>query len=84
MAKRGYLKPYKSYVFKDKDPVIDKVRTIVADSGFSYTDISEDSGVSTTAMYGWFHGATRRPQFCTVNAVARACGQELVFQKRGR
>ena len=72
---------YKSYVFKTKDPVIDKTRTIVQDAGLSYTEISNKSGVSPATMYNWFHGATKRPQFCTVNAVARACGQELVFKK---
>ena len=77
----GYLKAYKSYVFRDKDPVIDKLRTIVADSGMNSTEVSTDSGVSASAIFGWFHGKTRRPQFATVNAVARACGQELVFKK---
>ena len=82
MAKRGYLTPYKSYVFKDKDPIIDLTRTVVQDSGLSYAEISIKSGVSTSAMGGWFNGATRRPQFCTINAVGRACGQELVWKKR--
>ena len=82
MAKRTLLTPYKSYMFRQKDPIIDKTRTIVDDSGMSYTEISEKSGVSTSAMSGWFLGATRRPQFCTINAVGRACGHELVWSKK--
>lgn len=73
---RGFLKPYKSYVFRNKDPVIDVVRTAVQDSGISERQISEASGVSQTAMAGWFRGATRRPQFATVTAVMSALGKE--------
>lgn len=80
MAKRGFLTPYKSYMFRAKDPVIDALRTVVQDSKMSYGAIHEASGVSTTAMYGWFHGKTRRPQFCTVKAVARACGKDVVIK----
>ena len=82
MAKKPRtLIPYKTYMFKEKDPVIDQMRTIVQDSGMKQTAIHEASGVSTACMNAWFHGATRRPQFATVNAVARACGQTLEFKK---
>jgi DNA-binding phage protein len=76
---RGHLKPYKSYVFIDKDPIIDMVRTAVDDSGMKYKKITEDSGVSGTAMYGWFRGKTKRPQYATVMAVLRAVGKDLVM-----
>lgn len=72
------LKLYKSYSFKEKDPIIDVVRTIVEDSGRTVARISAGSGVSTTAIHGWFGGATKRPQFATVNAVVKTCGKELV------
>lgn len=75
------LKLYKSYSFRDKDPIIDKVRTVVKDSGKSHGRISTDSGVSAATMYNWFSGTTRRPQFATVNAVGRACGHELAFRR---
>lgn len=79
---RGHLKPYKSYVFRDKDPIIDKVRTAVADSKESYKAITAKSGVSTSAMRSWFHGKTRRPQFATVNAVLRAVGKTLEVRNK--
>lgn len=79
MAKRGFLVPYRSYSFVDKDPIIDKISTVIDDSGLSYREIHAQSGVSLSAMYNWRYGGTRRPQFCTVEAVARACGQTLVF-----
>ena len=78
----GYLKPYRSYVFRTKDPVIDTIRTAVQDSGLSYTDISADSGVSAGTLTNWFTGSTRRPQFATVNAIARSLGKEFVLVDR--
>lgn len=78
-AKRGFLQPYKSYLFRTKDPIIDKIHTVIDDSGMSYREINERSGVSTSAMNGWINGATRRPQFCTIAAVAGACGKQLVM-----
>jgi hypothetical protein len=69
---------YKSYVFRDKDPVIDTMRTWVQDSKKSYTDIHANSGVAVATMRGWFHGKTRRPNFCTVAATARALGKNSI------
>lgn len=75
-------KLYKSYVFRDKDPIIDATRTIVQASKKSYAEIGEASGVSPTTLNNWFQGTTRRPQFCTINAVGRALGHELTWRKR--
>jgi DNA-binding phage protein len=84
-AKKGFLSPYRTYSFVDKDPVIDKIRTVVEDSQESYKEIHESSGVSVTTLYNWFHGKTRRPQFATVNAVALALNHELrLMKKNGR
>ena len=82
MAKRTLIRPYRTYLFKDKDPAIDKIRTILEDSGESYRDIQVASGVSTTTLTNWFHGKTRRPQFATLNAVARALKHEWKLVKR--
>lgn len=78
----GYLKPYRSYVFRDKDPVIDILRTAVEDSGMTYVAISAESGVAAGTLTSWFSGATKRPQFATVNAVARGLGKEFVLVDR--
>lgn len=69
---------YRTYNFVDKDPIIDKVRTAVEDSGKSYSKIHESSGVSTTTLYNWLHGDTRRPQFCTVAAVLNDVGVNTI------
>lgn len=72
---------YKSYSFKDKDPVIDRLRTIIQDSGEKYSAVSDHSGVSVTTLYNWFDGETKKPQFCTVMAVARSLGYDVSFIK---
>jgi transcriptional regulator with XRE-family HTH domain len=70
---------YNTYRFKDKDPVIDEMRTMQEDSGMSYEDISVKSGVSKSTQYNWFHGKTRRPQSATVEAFGRALGFKRVW-----
>jgi len=81
--KKGALKLYTSYNFTDKDPVIDKVRTLVNREGLSYKEIHEKSGVTISTMYAWFEGKTRRPQYATVMAVVHALGYRTQFIKRG-
>lgn len=75
-SKRGALRLYKSYNFVNKDPIIDAVRTARSDQNVSYRDVAEESGVSPTTLHNWEHGKTRRPQFATVSAVARALGKK--------
>lgn len=80
---RSALKTYKSYNFVDKDPIIYACEHAVKASGMSYKEIEAASGVSTKTLSNWFYGKTRRPQFATLNAVARAIGFniEIVKQK---
>jgi hypothetical protein len=80
--KTGPLRLYKSYVFRDKDPIIDQVRTVVQKSQKTYTKISEDSGVSAGTLGNWFGGTTKRPQFASMNAVLRSCGHEFVIREK--
>ena len=69
-------KLYKTYAFKEKDKVIDYLREPV--NGKGYSKLSEDSGVSASTIDNWFNGPTKRPQFATIAAVARAIGPEGV------
>ncbi len=83
MAKKEWKAPvYRTYRFVDKDPMIDKLRTAVSDSGMKYSQIHEESDVSTATLRNWFHGDTKRPQFATLNAVAIALGLELQLMPR--
>ena len=72
--KRGFISPYRNYMFVDKDPIIDFARTAVQKSKKSYAGIHERTNVSTTTLYNWFGGKTRRPQFASVAAVLIECG----------
>lgn len=78
------MKIYKSYNFRNKDPVIDILRTAIKDGGHEWSDISDDSGVSVQTLYNWFNGGVRRPQFATVQAVARSIGYDLMLVKSNR
>jgi len=75
------MKLYKTYVFKDKDPVIDRVRTILQDEGVSYYKAGEQSGVSGSTIHAWMEGDTKRPQYSTIAAVVTALGYEIDFKK---
>ena len=79
MSKRtgGGLKLYKSYSFRDKDPVIDRIRTIFEDQHVKYKTMEEESGVNAGTLYNWFRGPTKRPQFATIMAVVRALGYDV-------
>lgn len=68
---------YRTYRFMDKDPIIDRLRTLVKDSGRSYQSISDEGGPSVGTLGNWFNGGTRRPQFCTVMATFRTLGKDL-------
>lgn len=76
---RTALRLYKSYVFIDKDPVIDVMRTIVADSKLTNKQVHEASDVAVQTLRNWFGGKTKRPQFATVAAVSLALGKPIHF-----
>jgi hypothetical protein len=76
----GRLPIYKSYVFRDKEPVIDEMRTLIEDHfGEKLTNknlrkITESGGPSATCMNAWFFRTTKRPQNATIEAAGRAMG----------
>lgn len=76
------LRLYRSYNFRDKDPVIDRIRTIVQDEGLKFADIERLSSVKATTLNNWLNGPTRRPQYATVAAVTMALGYEPSFAKK--
>lgn len=79
---RGFI-GYKTYMFKNKDPIIDKYRTALKDSGMTSKQVEEAGGPKArTVENGWFNGKTRRPFFATVAAAGEAIGQELQFVAR--
>lgn len=76
---------YKSYSFIDKDPIIDRIHTMIDTQHLTYKKVAEESGISAGTLYQWIGGTTRRPQFCTVVAVIRALGYDVqVTEPRAR
>lgn len=81
--KRGFV-TYKSYMFREKDPIIDACRTAHGDAKMSYEDIHKEGGPATSTIYNWFHGKTRRPQFATIAAFALTVGKKGIMFRGGK
>ena len=81
---RGFLRVYRTYNYVDKNPVIDKVRTLVQDEGLirKLGVVHELSGVSTSTLDNWFNGTTRNPQHATIAAVITSLGYQEEFVKK--
>lgn len=73
---KGVLRLYRSYNFVDKDPAIDKLRTLMKDERLDKKKLSILSGVSYAALDSWFDGDTKRPQHATLAAAATAMGYD--------
>src|SRR5262245_24513159 len=82
--KQKRLKLYSAYAFgrDEKDPVIDRIHTMLEDEGLSYGKAAEISGLSYATIYNWVEGSTRRPQYCTVAALAGSLGYEMNWKKK--
>lgn len=77
--KSGSLRLYKSYMFREKDPVIDIIRSMI--TGQKIGKICEASGVARQTVNNWFFGTTRRPQFATIQAFATAAGNPFITSR---
>jgi len=83
------MKLYKAYLFRDKDPAIDELRTLVQDhfgrrnlKHKDFAQIERSGGPSSATIDAWFNGATRRPQNATLEAAGRALGFIRVWKRR--
>lgn len=82
---------YNTYRFKDKDPVIDMVRTCLQIYASIHNmklykavrDCSHASGVSESCIWNWLSGTTRFPRFCTIAAVVHATGRQVKIGDEG-
>ncbi|TYL87459.1 hypothetical protein [Bradyrhizobium cytisi] len=81
---RGFVRVYRTYNYIDKNPVIDKVRTLVRDEGLikNLKAVHEISGVSTSTLDNWFNGTTRSPQHATIAAVITSLGYQEEFVRK--
>ena len=82
----GRLPIYKSYTFRDKDPAVDELRTVIEDhygervSNKVLRKIQEGGGPTAGCMAGWYFRTTKRPQNATLEAAGRAMGYRRVWQ----
>lgn len=76
----------RAYKFGDdkKDPIIDRVRACLDAEGMTIHDCHKGGGPSTTTLYNWFEGGTRRPQYATICAAIRSAGYDFVVAKTAK
>ncbi len=79
----SFLKIHRTYRFRDKDPVIDEMRTLVQDEGLmkKLQIVAELSGVAVSTLDNWFNGETISPQNRTICAVTSSLGYERKWEK---
>lgn len=81
--RKHHFTVYRSYSFVDKDPIIDRIRTMISDQGVTYKKLSANSDVSAGTLWSWMAGPTKRPQFASVVAVVRSLGYDIeITEKR--
>jgi transcriptional regulator with XRE-family HTH domain len=68
------VKIYRTYRWRDKNPIIDALRTIKEQERLNYSQISQLSGVAAATMKNWFEGDTRKPFDHTATAMSSALG----------
>jgi transcriptional regulator with XRE-family HTH domain len=68
-ALRAKSKPYR---FLDKDPIIDTLRTAIADSKLSHREIALRANLTPQTIRNWLYGSTHRPMHYSVAAVMNA------------
>ena len=80
MTKRSILRASDSYLFRDKHPLIDVLRTKMKDEGVTYEELHRKTGVSVGTLVRWFDGTTKNPHAVTLNQAAAYFGIELVWR----
>lgn len=81
--KRGFI-TYSSYLFRDKDPLIDLYRTARSRAKMSYKDVTDKSDVAVTTQHNWEHGKTRKPMAATMMACLIALGVRGIGFRNGK
>jgi transcriptional regulator with XRE-family HTH domain len=81
LYKKARVVIYRHYRFLDKDPVIDRLRTMMHDEGLNEHKSAMISGLAPGTLMNWFRGETRRPQFASIKAFSGALGYDMTFVK---
>lgn len=85
MATLRIRRQYRTYRYQEKNPVIDKMRTIAQDEGMYSKKqrgmLAALSGVARATYDGWWDGDTKNPQHHTAMAFITSLGYEEQFVK---
>lgn len=74
----------RSYNFVDKDPEIDKFRTIWQREHIRESELAVLAGLAPTTVANMFGGKTRKPLHATFAKMAGAMGYEYGLQREGK
>jgi hypothetical protein len=81
--KRGFIR-YKSYLFSERDPILEVVTAARSLQRMKYKTIHDNGGPTPATLRNWESGKTRRPQFCTIAAASRTLGKKgIMFGPKG-
>ncbi|MBR0879086.1 transcriptional regulator with XRE-family HTH domain [Bradyrhizobium barranii subsp. barranii] len=80
----GTLWLTRSYNFIDKDPEIDRFRTLYQKDRVKERDLAVLSGLSASTVTNMFGGKTRRPQHATFAKMAGALGYKYDLVREGK
>ncbi len=69
------------YRWRDRDPILDLVNSLIEESNMSRLQIAVKCGVSISTLRNWDIGKTKRPQAVTVKFVLEAMGYSLAVQR---
>jgi hypothetical protein len=79
-----FVRLYRTYSFIDKNPVIDRCRTILQDEGL-FDNLGVAAEIATlrkSTLKNWFFGETRSPQHASVAALLTSVGYEEAWTKK--
>lgn len=82
-SRRGITR-YKSYMWVDKDPILNAIKATISEKKVKFSQINEAGGPTVKTLKAWNSGNVRRPQFTTVAATTRALGKNgVMFDAKG-
>lgn len=76
------MKPYKTYFHRGQDPMVDRVLTAL--NGYTFSEVSKLSGISSSTPRNWKRRKTMRPQHTTLAAALGAVGKEFAIVNKKR
>jgi transcriptional regulator with XRE-family HTH domain len=80
---RGSLWLMRSYNFVDKDPEVDRFRSIWQKEHLKESDLAVLAGLSPSTVKNMFGGKTRKPQHATFAKMAGAMGYKYGLARDG-